>query len=184
MLQMAGTTENASPVTKKFPKNLQTHTVQTMNLNQHQITVIDDETAVATITCFSPEAHTFVPDCNELLNSIDNKDKHQLPSTLKELETRKFIFQYHFGKREKIGYPDFNLDTVFKPSPQPLLQLQAPATTASPPQEILEQSSIAMTPAKDSSQGSMSTSTTTKKTTRRELFPNSETTEKKPRKEI
>ncbi|GJU09981.1 DNA helicase [Tanacetum coccineum] len=91
------------------------------------ISIIDDDTVVATITCFSPEAHTFLPDCAE------NKDKRQVPNALKQLENTKHIFQYHFGKRAKPGDPDFNLDDAFLPSPQPLLSLHAPDPATPPP---------------------------------------------------
>ncbi|GJV02440.1 hypothetical protein Tco_1336009, partial [Tanacetum coccineum] len=43
--------------------------------------IIDDGTATATLICFSPEAHTFVPDCNTVLTSTEDKDTYQ-PSYL------------------------------------------------------------------------------------------------------
>ncbi|GKF86931.1 hypothetical protein Tco_0254758, partial [Tanacetum coccineum] len=45
---------------------------------------IDDGTSTATLTCFSPEAHTFAPDCNELVNAVENKDNCCLPDALKQ----------------------------------------------------------------------------------------------------
>ncbi|GJT20029.1 RNA-directed DNA polymerase, eukaryota [Tanacetum coccineum] len=60
--------------------------------------VIDDGTATTTITCFIPEAHDFVPDCNEVVNGIEDKDTHHVPDALKQVENTTHIFQYHFGK--------------------------------------------------------------------------------------
>ncbi|GKA51523.1 DNA helicase [Tanacetum coccineum] len=99
----------------------------------------DDGTAVATITCFSPEAHTFLPDCNDVVKNAENKDKRQVPDALKQLENTKHIFQYHFGKGAKPVDPDFNLDVAFQPSPQPLLSLLAPDLATTPPPEIMQQ---------------------------------------------
>ncbi|GKD31092.1 DNA helicase [Tanacetum coccineum] len=45
--------------------------------------VIDDGTSTATITCFSLEAHTFVPECNEVVNVVEDKDTCHVPDALK-----------------------------------------------------------------------------------------------------
>ncbi|GJZ14254.1 ADF-H/gelsolin-like domain protein, partial [Tanacetum coccineum] len=99
--------------------------------------IIDDGTATASITCFSPEAHTFVPDCN----TAEDKDTHHVPPARKEVENHTYIFQYHFGKKAKPGKPNLTLDAVFKPTAQPLLSLPAPETATPPPAEILQQTS-------------------------------------------
>ncbi|GJV25655.1 DNA helicase [Tanacetum coccineum] len=67
---------------------------------------VDDGTATTTITCFSPEAHTFVPDCNTMVTSVEDKDTP--------------------------GYPNFNLDAVLNSTGPTLLALPSTETTASP----------------------------------------------------
>ncbi|GKB97189.1 DNA helicase [Tanacetum coccineum] len=108
--------------------------------------IIHDGTGATTLACFSPEAHTFVPDCNEVVNAVENKDTRHIPVALKKFENATYIFQYHFGKGATAGNPDFTLDAAFKPSSQPLLGLPAPESATSPPQEIMEETSSAMTP--------------------------------------
>ncbi|GJV07914.1 hypothetical protein Tco_1345570 [Tanacetum coccineum] len=85
------------------------------------------------------------------------------------------------------------LDAAFKPSPQTLISLPTPDSAASPSQEILEQASSTTTPTtsetepcvptKDSDKGFHTTSEATKKTAKRELFPDTEAAQKKPRQE-
>nr|GEV70818.1 DNA helicase [Tanacetum cinerariifolium] len=58
--------------------------------------IIDDGTATTTITCFSPDAHTFVPDYNSVVNSVEDKDTYHMPSILSQAEGHRYIFQYHF----------------------------------------------------------------------------------------
>nr|GEX16565.1 hypothetical protein [Tanacetum cinerariifolium] len=84
--------------------------------------IVDDGTATATITCFSP-AHTFVPDCNTIVNTIEDKDTYHVPLLLKQAEGHTYIFKYHFGKKAKPENPNFTLDAVFKPVTKPLLAL-------------------------------------------------------------
>nr|GEV97514.1 ATP-dependent DNA helicase PIF1-like [Tanacetum cinerariifolium] len=136
------------------------------------------------------EAHTFAPDCNELVNAAENKDDHYLPDALKQFENTTYIFQYHFGKKARPGQPNFTLDAAFKTSPQPLLSLPAPDSTTSTSQEVLQQTSFATTPTpseidpheltKDVAKESAVSSTATKKTAIRELFPDPKTSDKKP----
>ncbi|GKB26483.1 DNA helicase [Tanacetum coccineum] len=80
-----------------------------------------------------PEAHTFAPDCNELVNAVENKDNRYLPDALKEFENTTYIFQYSFGKKARPGYPNFSLDAAFKLSSEPVLRLPAPDSATSPP---------------------------------------------------
>nr|GEV79544.1 nucleic acid-binding, OB-fold protein [Tanacetum cinerariifolium] len=146
---------------------------------------------VTTLTCFSSEAHTFAPDCNELVNTTENKDDHCLPYALKQFENTTHIFQYHFGKKARPGHPNFTLDAAFKTCQQPLLSLPAPDFTTSTSQEVLQQTSFATTPTpsaidpheltKDVTKESTVSSTSTKKTAKRELFPDPKTSDKKPR---
>ncbi|GKC07066.1 DNA helicase [Tanacetum coccineum] len=41
--------------------------------------IINGGTSVATITCFSSKAHTFLLDCNDVVNVADNKDNRDVP---------------------------------------------------------------------------------------------------------
>ncbi|GJZ31715.1 hypothetical protein Tco_0576762 [Tanacetum coccineum] len=96
--------------------------------------VIDDGTATTAITCFSPEAHTFVPECNTVVATIGDQETEAIPAALKEAENKTYIFQYHFGKKAAPGNPAFTLDTVFRPSTQPLLTL--PTTEVTTPSRL------------------------------------------------
>ncbi|GJS07430.1 endoribonuclease Dicer homolog 2 [Tanacetum coccineum] len=100
--------------------------------------VIDDGTSTETVTCFSLEAHTFVPECNGVVNVVEDKDTCHVPDALKQVENNTYIFHYHIGKGAKPGDPDFNLDASFKSTTQPILSLPAPQTATPPPAEILE----------------------------------------------
>ncbi|GJZ43097.1 hypothetical protein Tco_0590352 [Tanacetum coccineum] len=81
---------------------------------------------MATITCLSAEAHTFIPDCNEVVNAAANKDTRDVPIALKQVENTTYIFHYQFDKGPYPNDPDFTLDVAFKSSRQPLLSLPAP----------------------------------------------------------
>nr|GEZ04029.1 RuvB-like 2 [Tanacetum cinerariifolium] len=150
--------------------------------------IIDDGTGIATITCFSPEAHTFTPNCNELVNIVENKDTRSLPDALKALENATYVFQYRFGQKAKPRRPNFSLDAVFSASPQPLLRLPLPESATSPPQELLEQTSSAVTPlpteldphqlTKYLAKGFDTSSKTTNKIAKRKLFKDTERGEK------
>nr|GEU44366.1 DNA helicase [Tanacetum cinerariifolium] len=93
-----------------------------------------------------PKAHIFAPDCNELVNPVENKDDHCFPDALKQFENTTYIFQYHFGKKARPGHPNFSLDAAFKTSPQPLQNLPGPDSTTSTSQEVLQQTTFAATP--------------------------------------
>ncbi|GJU97539.1 hypothetical protein Tco_1326810 [Tanacetum coccineum] len=84
--------------------------------------VIDDRTSTATVTRFSLEAHTFVPECNEVENVVEDKDTCHVPNALKQVENNTYIFHYHIGKGAKPGDPDFNLDASLKSTTQPILR--------------------------------------------------------------
>ncbi|GJZ62734.1 DNA helicase [Tanacetum coccineum] len=124
--------------------------------------VIDDGTATATLTCFSPEAHTFVPDCNMLLASTEDKDTHHVPLALKQAEGQTYIFQYRFGKKARPGYPNFTLTAVLKNTAPPLLALPSAETAASPPAEVLELPSNSKKDTPDTEEPSASTKDTAK----------------------
>nr|GEX41943.1 DNA helicase PIF1, ATP-dependent [Tanacetum cinerariifolium] len=110
------------------------------------VAIIDDGTTTTTITCFSPDAHTFVPDCNSVVNSIEDKDTYHVPSILSQAEGHRYIFQYHFGKKAKPRRPNFTLNVVLKLSTQPLLALPEPESSNSPAAKILEGSSTTTNP--------------------------------------
>ncbi|GKD37975.1 hypothetical protein Tco_1258182, partial [Tanacetum coccineum] len=75
VLQKDDITENVASVTRKYPKNPHTPNAKTMVRNHRYGAVIDDGTGIATVTYFSPEAHTFVLDCNEvILYHVDGGD--------------------------------------------------------------------------------------------------------------
>nr|GEX45435.1 DNA helicase [Tanacetum cinerariifolium] len=113
--------------------------------------IIDDGTATTTITCFSPEAHTFVPECKTVIASLNNQDMDTIHAALKETENQTYIFQYHFGKKPTEGNPTFTLDAVFKPNPQPLLTLHGTEQTTPPPVEF-QSEEASSTKADDQSQ--------------------------------
>ncbi|GJW57063.1 hypothetical protein Tco_0103794 [Tanacetum coccineum] len=87
---------------------------------------------------FSLEAHTFVPECNEVVNVVEDKDTCHVPDALKQVKNNTYIFHCHIGKGAKPGDPDFNLDASFKSTTQPILSLPAPQTATPPPAEILD----------------------------------------------
>nr|GEV26426.1 hypothetical protein [Tanacetum cinerariifolium] len=89
------------------------------------------------IANYSPEAHTFVPECNTIIASLNDQDMDTIPAALKETKNQTYIFQYHLGKKATVGYPSFTLDAVFKPNPQPLLTLPGPEQTTSPPSQSI-----------------------------------------------
>nr|GFB38854.1 nucleic acid-binding, OB-fold protein [Tanacetum cinerariifolium] len=114
--------------------------------------IIDDETATAVVTCFSPEAHTFVPDCNIIVNTIEDKDNNHVPSVLKQAEGHVYIFRLRFGQKARPRYPNFTLDAVLKPCYNTV-------TCVSLAAEILEGLSIANEPTTTDEGVSQSTQT-------------------------
>ncbi|GJV98097.1 DNA helicase [Tanacetum coccineum] len=116
------------------------HTIESLlSVNpQHYQAIIEDGTATATLTCFSLEAHTFVPDCNTVLTSAEDKDTYHVPVALKQAECQTYIFHYSFGRKARPGYPNFTLDVVLKATAPPLLALPSVETTSSPTAEVLE----------------------------------------------
>ncbi|GJY59728.1 zinc finger, CCHC-type containing protein [Tanacetum coccineum] len=105
--------------------------------------IINDGTATATVTCFSPEAHTFVPDCNTVANTTEDKDTTHVPTVLTQTEGHTYIFQFRFGQQAKPGFPNFTLDAVLQPVAEPLLALPAAAENIkSPATQVLEEASI------------------------------------------
>nr|GEX22105.1 nucleic acid-binding, OB-fold protein [Tanacetum cinerariifolium] len=129
--------------------------------------IIDDETATTTITCFSPEALTFIPECNTVIASLNNQDMDTIPAALKDTENQTYIFQYHFGKKATVGNLTFTLDAVFKPNPQPLLTLLGTEQTTPPPVEF-QNEEASSTKADDQSQDTNTKQRDTK--AKRQLF--------------
>ncbi|GKA36784.1 retrovirus-related pol polyprotein from transposon TNT 1-94 [Tanacetum coccineum] len=130
--------------------------------------VIDDGTATTTITCFIPEAHTFVPDCNTVVTSAEDKDTYHVPVALKQAE-----------------------DAVLNATAPPLLALPSAETTTSHAAEVLEQPSSSNKITPDTEEPSPSTKDNVeeqidnpegkKKTVKRSLFQQADTQAKKPR---
>nr|GEX99480.1 hypothetical protein [Tanacetum cinerariifolium] len=150
--------------------------------------IIDDGTATAVVTCFSPEAHTFVPYCNTIVNTIEDKDNNHMPPVLKQAEGHIYIFRLRFGQKARLGYPNFTLDAVLKPVTTPVLALPPPEPVNSPAAEIVEGTSITSGPTTTDEGISQFTQTLkgripeekTKKT-RRGLFQDTDTHGKKPK---
>ncbi|GJY96377.1 DNA helicase [Tanacetum coccineum] len=153
--------------------------------------VIDDGTATTTITCFSPEAHTFVPECNAIVTSAESYHTNQIPPTLKEVEGQTYIFKYHFGQKASPGNPKFTLDAALKLTATPLLALPEPEATTSPSAEKLQEHTNENTPtaigeesttaAKNKEEGTAENPEDQKKTARRALFQQTTTEAKKPK---
>nr|GEX56501.1 RNA-directed DNA polymerase, eukaryota, reverse transcriptase zinc-binding domain protein [Tanacetum cinerariifolium] len=141
------------------------------------------------LTCFSPQAHTFVPECNQVVAALDAQELEEIPVILKEAEAKTYILQYRFGQRAKPGNPAFVLTAAFHPSSPPMLTLpeaitppstatlqQIISSTQEPTEKLIESSST-----KNSNQ-EMQTEAENKTTkTMRQLFPEEETARKKPR---
>nr|GEX59345.1 DNA helicase [Tanacetum cinerariifolium] len=138
-----------------------------------------------------PEAHTFVPDRNTIVNTTEDKDTSHLPIVLTQTEGHTYIFQYHFGQQSKPGYPNFTLDAVLQPVTKPLLTLQAAKTIKSPTAQVLEETSVGNNtttategPSKSGKLGVESPSQIPEekaKKARRGLFQDTHTQGKKPR---
>ncbi|GJY06514.1 hypothetical protein Tco_0373568 [Tanacetum coccineum] len=114
--------------------------------------VINDEIATATITCFSPKAHDFVPECNVVVNVIDDKDTYHLPDAL-------------------------NL-----PAPQatipPLLEILQQTTSAT---ATTAKANDPPPLTKDPSQQAQTSQEEMKKTSKKELFTDKKVADKKPK---
>ncbi|GKD45733.1 AP-5 complex subunit beta-1 like protein [Tanacetum coccineum] len=59
-------------------------------------------------------------DCNNILDTIENKDTYQLPDSLRKLEDITHVFQFHFDTGSTSRRPDFILNTVLDPKPMAL----------------------------------------------------------------
>ncbi|GJR38228.1 hypothetical protein Tco_1213912 [Tanacetum coccineum] len=126
-----------------------------------------------------------------VVNGTEDKDTHHVPDALNQVENTTHIFQYHFGKGARPWDLDFTLDAVFKPTTQPLLSLLSPQATTPPSSETLQQTTSIVTTtttpneatpsAEHSGQKLQNSQEETKKTTKRELFKETEVAEKKPR---
>ncbi|GJZ69274.1 DNA helicase [Tanacetum coccineum] len=123
--------------------------------------IIDDGTGMARVTCFSLEAHTFVPDCNDVGARPDDSD---------------FNLDIAFKPSPQ---PLLSLLPPHSATP-PSLEIQQQTTSATTPtaSESEPRPSI-----KDSSEGSQTSSQATKKTAKRELLKDTHVAQNKPRQE-
>ncbi|PWA35704.1 nucleic acid-binding, OB-fold protein [Artemisia annua] len=69
-----------------------------------------DVTGSIVVACYSPAAHSLVPNITELLSYVPDKDPYMLPPIIKDLENTKRRFRIHVGKGSRRGYPNFILD--------------------------------------------------------------------------
>ncbi|GJX31073.1 hypothetical protein Tco_0240928 [Tanacetum coccineum] len=94
--------------------------------------IINDESATVSLTCFSPEAHKIITDCNTIVDELDNKDPYHHPPPLKTVEGTKHDIQFHLNAGNRLGQADFILDEVLDGKPLSLMpanaNLDAPAT--------------------------------------------------------
>lgn len=69
---------------------------------------VDDTTATAMMTFFSPKAGDIVGlDCNSLLTSLDDPSPKDIPKKIQEIVGKPHIFQFHYNTSSKQGPPDF-----------------------------------------------------------------------------
>ncbi|GJT13486.1 hypothetical protein Tco_0860528 [Tanacetum coccineum] len=118
---------------------------ETFHIKQGTITMF--------VTWFSDNTNTLIRDCNDILAELPNKDPYELPSTLKELEGTKHVFQFHFDSGSSYRRRNLVLDRVFEisePTAAPISENQPEAiqhtkplspalsTTASNQPEVVE----------------------------------------------
>ena len=53
---------------------------------------IFDDTGRIMLTCFSSEAHSIVPSCEEVVQKLEDKDPYRVPPELTALEQKTYIF--------------------------------------------------------------------------------------------
>nr|GFA41397.1 hypothetical protein [Tanacetum cinerariifolium] len=100
--------------------------------------IINDGSAIMSLTCFSLEANALVSDCNEIVNNLEVKDPLLLPPQLKALEGTTHSFQLHFNKGSKLGNMELILDTVLAPQPLVIMPLNTDPTSTSYETNTLE----------------------------------------------
>ena len=79
--------------------------------------LLTDETGHIYLTCFSNEANSMVKDCNDIIRSLQDKDRYKYPEELLALEGKKKIFQLHFASDSTKQKPVFFLDTAWDNTP-------------------------------------------------------------------
>ncbi|PWA64422.1 nucleic acid-binding, OB-fold protein [Artemisia annua] len=90
-------------------------------------TIIEDHTGNAPLTWFSPEAHSLLPACSEVLSYADT-DPYNIPPIIRDLYHTRHTFEVHFGAGSRLGAPRLILDDISDAQP-------AEPTPALPPQE-------------------------------------------------
>ena len=90
------------------------------------------------LTCFSSEAHSIVPSCEEVLQKLEDKDPYRVPPELAALEQKAYIFQLHYGsestKEQKFFFLDkaWDVTQALAALPEPVIDTQATETTTTP----------------------------------------------------
>ncbi|PWA38550.1 SWIB/MDM2 domain superfamily protein [Artemisia annua] len=74
--------------------------------------IIADVTGSAMLTWFSPEAHSLLPVCAEVLSYVPDPNQYELPPIIKNLQNTKHRFQVHFGDGSRKGTPRLVLNHV------------------------------------------------------------------------
>ncbi|PWA53954.1 nucleic acid-binding, OB-fold protein [Artemisia annua] len=122
-----------------------------------------DVTGSIVVACYSPAAHSLVPNITKLLSYVPDRDPYTLPPIIKDLENTKRRFQIHLGKGSRRGYPKFILDNAAEISPpaSPETYIEAEAETLSTPTSNMasEQQPTEITPGSASPPRSTSTPT-------------------------
>lgn len=74
--------------------------------------IIADVTGNALLALFSPEAHSLLPACAEVLSYVPDPNPYELPPIIKNLQNTKHRFQVHFGVGSRKGTPRLVLNHV------------------------------------------------------------------------
>lgn len=117
--------------------------------------IISDVTGSALLTCFSPEADSFLPPCTEVLSYIPNPNPYRIPPIIIDLEHTKRGFDVHFGVGSRRGFPKLVLDHASDADPpmlppvftqQTLATSSAVAKTPDPKRDVTKLSLEKLTP--------------------------------------
>ncbi|PWA76610.1 nucleic acid-binding, OB-fold protein [Artemisia annua] len=74
-------------------------------------TIIEDHTGNEPLTWFSPEAHSLLPACSELLSYAET-DPYNIPPIIRDLNNTRHTFEVYFGAESRIGAPRLILDDI------------------------------------------------------------------------